>query len=325
MSTALPISPQPEPDGDALNTLIVALRRSNYHFTTPTPLTHQRVLERAPHAMARDMRDVFGWSREFAEGLLPAALFGPLRQEGFVVRMPSGWKSTVRVSSFGVDLFVHSAFPTTAADSVFFGPDTYRFARAIQHHLQSFKGGIRRAVDIGCGAGVGGVVVARAMLCDEVLLTDINDKALRYSQINAAAAGLPHVVAVKSDILDGVDGEFDLIVSNPPYLNDPLGRAYRNGGGPLGSALSVRIARCAKSRLSKGGSLLLYTGAPIINGNDPFLETIRGEFEGSGLSWDYQEVDPDVFGEELETEAYREADRIAAVVLTVRKTGDLRC
>jgi hypothetical protein len=37
------------------------------------------------------------------------------------------------------------------------------------------------------------------------------------------------------------------------------------------------------------------------------------------LAWTYEEVDPDVFGDELETEVYRAADRIAAVVLNVRK------
>ncbi len=159
----------------------------------------------------------------------------------------------------------------------------------------------------------------------KLLMTDINDKALHFSEVNVAAAGLANVVAVKSSILDDVDGEFDLIVSNPPYLNDPLGRAYRNGGGPLGSALSLDIAKCAMTRLAAGGSLLLYTGAPIIGGNDLFLEAIRAMLAGSGLTWTYQEVDPDVFGEELDTPAYREADRIAAVVLIARKPGELRC
>jgi hypothetical protein len=40
------------------------------------------------------------------------------------------------------------------------------------------------------------------------------------------------------------------------------------------------------------------------------------------MRWSYAEVDPDVFGEELETPAYADADRIAAVVLTVTNTGD---
>lgn len=325
MSIALAESSEIAPSADALSALIASLRSADYRFITPTPSTHQRVLDRAPHAVARDLRDVFGWSRGFREGLLPPALFYLLRQDGLVVRTPAGWKSAVRVSSLDDDLFVHSAFPTTAPDSVFFGPDTYRFARAIQNHLPSFSGKLRRAVDIGCGAGVGGIVVSRAGACDEVLMTDISDKALQFSDINIAAAGICNVAAVKSNILNNVDGEFDLIVSNPPYLNDPLGRAYRNGGGPLGSALSIDIARCATTRLAPGGSLLLYTGAPIINGNDPFLEAIREMFEGPGFSWAYQEIDPDVFGEELDTPAYREAERIAAVVLIARKTGELQC
>ncbi len=187
MSIAFAKPTEGVPRTNALSTLIASLRGADYRFITPTPLTHQRVLDRAPHAEARDLRDVFGWSRVFPEGLVPAPLFDVLRQEGLLVRAPSGWKSTVRVSSLDGDLFVHSAFPTTAADSVFFGPDTYRFARAIQNHLRGFEGRIRRAVDIGCGAGVGGIVVARAAHCDEVVMTDINDKALHFSEINVAA------------------------------------------------------------------------------------------------------------------------------------------
>ena len=268
---------------------------------------------------------MFGWSRAFDETLLPPVLFAALHREALVVRTGSAWKSLVRVSSLDQDLFVHSAYPTTAPDSVFFGPDSYRFARAIRSHLASCNTKLRRAVDIGCGAGVGGILVARAVRCEEVLMSDINDNALNYAGVNVSAARLENVVPVKSDLLDDIDGEFDLIVSNPPYLNDPLERAYRNGGGDLGSALSIDIARCAKTRLAAGGSLMLYTGAPIIDGNDPFLQAIKQAFEGSDLSWTYREVDPDVFGEELETDAYRQADRIAAVVLIARKAGELPC
>jgi hypothetical protein len=39
----------------------------------------------------------------------------------------------------------------------------------------------------------------------------------------------------------------------------------------------------------------------------------------------YEEVDPDVFGEELETDAYDYVDRIAAVTLTAQKTGAHAC
>jgi hypothetical protein len=39
----------------------------------------------------------------------------------------------------------------------------------------------------------------------------------------------------------------------------------------------------------------------------------------AGFSWRYGEVDPDVFGEELDTPAYAHADRISAVVLSATK------
>jgi hypothetical protein len=93
----------------------------------------------------------------------------------------------------------------------------------------------------------------------------------------------------------------------------------------LGSGLSLRIAQTAKDRLSPGGTLLLYTGSPIVSGVDRLLEAIEEDFAGGDLRWSYEEIDPDVFGEELETAAYGHVDRIAAVVLTARKPGVLAC
>ena len=48
------------------------LLADGYRFTTPTPLTHQRVNQRDEGQMADSLRDVFGWSRPFAPGLLSA-------------------------------------------------------------------------------------------------------------------------------------------------------------------------------------------------------------------------------------------------------------
>jgi methylase of polypeptide subunit release factors len=149
-------------------------------------------------------------------------------------------------------------------------------------------------------------------------MTDINATALQLAALNAEMAGVQATMS-HGDLFAGLKGEFDLIVANPPYLNDPLQRAYRHGGGELGSALSIRIAEAAKQRLAPGGSLILYTGSPIVSGTDHFLEAIERSYDGCGLTWSYEEIDPDVFGEELETEAYGAVDRIAAVVLTARK------
>jgi methylase of polypeptide subunit release factors len=311
--------------GNALSTLIFHLRAASYHFVTPTPATHHRVNQRSANATANCLIDIFGWSRPFTRSVLSDKLFKELKDGGVVSETSAGWKSRVRASSLGGDIFLHSAFPTVAADSVFFGPDTYRFARAINCHLRANPGRVRRAIDVGCGTGAGGAVVAKRSNCSEVVLTDINDVALTFSRLNLAAAGLKNATAVHSDLFTSVEGEFDLIVANPPYLNDKLQRAYRHGGGELGSALSISIAEGAVSHLTPGGTLLLYTGAPIIAGTDPFYQTIRQKLAVTDLTWSYEEIDPDVFGEELETEAYGQADRIAAVVLTARKPGVVRC
>jgi methylase of polypeptide subunit release factors len=228
-----------------------------------------------------------------------------------------GMRSTLRLSSLDGLLFLHSAYPTTAADAVFFGPDTYRFARALLAHLKRGTS-VRRAVDIGCGAGPGAILVARAHPDAEVLAVDINHAALRLTHTNAALAGV-RVAAVDSNLLTAVAGSFDLIVSNPPYLVDPGARAYRHGGGPLGAELSLAILDAALSRLAPGGTLLLYAGAAIVNGTDPFKDAAAVRLGGSGATWTYEELDPDVFGEELEHGVYTVADRIAAVLLTVNK------
>jgi methylase of polypeptide subunit release factors len=308
-----------------LLSLIRFLRDENYRFVTPTPATHARVNARPGNEQARNITDVFGWSRPFARALFPAPLFDLLRDSAVIVETEQGWRSSVRASTLDGDLFLHSAFPTVAADAVFFGPDTYRFARAIKHELSSQPRPLHRALDIGCGSGAGGVVVARHAPCDELVLSDINATALQLARVNADAAGLQNVTTVFSDLFAEIEGEFDLIVANPPYLNDPLQRAYRHGGGELGSGLSIRIAKAAKDRLSPGGMLLLYTGSPIVDGADRLRQALEADLAGSGLRWSYEEVDPDVFGEELDSPAYGNVDRIATVVLTVRKPGGGVC
>ena len=305
---------------DALMRLALALQASSHAFTTVTPATHARVNARTENAWARNVEDVFGWSRPFRMGVLPQPLFSALRDVGLLQQHHDGWLARVRASTLRGCLFLHSAYPTTDRDAVFFGPDTYRFANAIARQLGT-DAVVRRAVDIGCGAGPGAVVVALERPDAEVVAVDINATALQYTAVNAKVAGAARVVTCNSNLLDGVDGSFDLIVANPPYLLDAHERRYRHGGGSLGEGLSIAIAMLAGQRLAPGGTLLLYTGTAIVGGIDQLRAAVAPLLDASGLVWDYQEVDPDVFGEELSEPAYAHADRIAAVVVTARKAA----
>ena len=129
----------------------------------------------------------------------------------------------------------------------------------------------------------------------------------------------------RSDVLASVEGEFDLIVANPPYMKDEQGRTYRDGGGAHGEALSIRIAQEALTRLAPGGTLLLYTGVAISAAHgrpiDPFFTAVAPLLDGGPFRVRYEELDPDVFGEELTRPGYENVERIAAVVLTVTRSG----
>jgi methylase of polypeptide subunit release factors len=295
------------------------LQAENYQFVTVTPLSHERNNTREENRQARNLRDIFGWNRPFETGLLDETELKGLLEAGVVRAHAGKWISEVRWSSLNDLLFVHSSFPTIAHDSVFFGPDTYRFAQAIEEHLRTSSHPTHMAIDIGCGSGVGAIIIARARRSAQVLAVDINPTALRFTAVNAALANVDNVSAWHSDILASTNGEFDLIVANPPYMQDVHQRAYRHGGDRLGSELSLRILTQAMDRLAPGGSLLLYTGAPSVNGVDIFLEHARPMLDKLGFAWAYREMDPDVFGEELETPTYAQAERIAAVVLTVTR------
>jgi SAM-dependent methyltransferase len=292
------------------------LRAAGYHFITPTPETHRRVFERDPTLQARDVRDVFGWSRSFSAELLPRRWLGLLEAAGELRHEGPLLRANVRFSSLGRLLCVHSAYPTREPDAVFFGPDTYRFAALVARRA----GRAERLVDLGCGSGAGGLVLRdRAR---RLVLSDVNARALRYARINAALAGAEAEV-VESDVLSGIEGPVDLIIANPPYMLDAAGRTYRDGGGAFGEGLSVRIVREALARLAPRGRLIVYTGSAIVAGRDSFLESVRPVLAAAGATFEYEELDPDVFGEELLQPGYEKVERIAAVGLCVGCGGEV--
>ncbi len=301
-----------------LTALAQALMAHGYAFTCITPATHRLVNARAGNETARTLRDVFGWSRPFAASVLPVPILRAATQAGVLAVHPAGHVARVRAATLDGLLLLHSAFPTDTADAVFLGPDTYRFAHAVRDHLGT-RTDIARAVDVGCGTGAAGLLIARACPRAQVLLTDINPAALDSARVNAAVNRLGNVHVRQADLFDGAAGPFDLIVANPPYLVDPAQRTYRHGGGAMGGALSLRIAAESLGQLSPGGSLILYTGSAIVEGCCHMREAIIPMLDPDLFDWCYRETDPDVFGDELATGSLVRAERIAAITLTVRR------
>lgn len=291
--------------------LLKTLADRDYRFTTPTPSTCRRMAEK-PTERAPDLRDIFGWSRPFAQADLEPALWTLVQEADVLAKDAAGWRSRVRISRVHERLFLHSAFPATAPDAVFLGPDSYRFADLIAAELAS-GGAVRTILDVGAGAGVGGLVAERHAPGAKVILSDINPKALELARINAGHADVDFEVKHAGG-LDGAPADLDLIVSNPPYVAGESGRTYKDGGDLHGARLSLEWAITGMRRLAPGGRFILYTGSTILDGGvDQFRQALEPAAAAQGCQLRYRELDPDIFSGELRRPAYADAERIAAV------------
>jgi len=72
-----------------------------------------------------------------------------------------------------------------------------------------------KILDLGCGYGVIGIVLKKIFPKTEIVMSDINERALALSRINAKLNNTD-VEVIKSNIYDNIKGTFDTIVVNPP-------------------------------------------------------------------------------------------------------------
>lgn len=78
-----------------------------------------------------------------------------------------------------------------------------------------------RVLDLGCGYGPVGILAARLIGPERVVMCDISERAVEMAQKNAAANGVSAVKIVRSDALSQIDDAgFTWILSNPPYHAD---------------------------------------------------------------------------------------------------------
>jgi len=170
----------------------------------------------------------------------------------------------------------------------------------------------------------------------DVVLSDINPRALSFSKANVAlnfneeGTNNPTFKFVESNLFNNVEGQFDLIISNPPYMVD-IGstsnveregnsRVYRDGGGDLGIDLALQIVDKGKERLNVNGLIALYTGVPIlVGGQDPFHNELLKVLTPNFALISYNESDVDVWGEELETKPYSLVERIAIFGVVIQR------
>lgn len=301
-------------DEDALLALLSELKTRDYQFVAVTPATHQRVVAR-PLSGELTLRDIFGWNRPFIEDQLPQRLLSLLHRAKCIEETDGQLRSLVRIASLDEHLFLHSSYPTSSADAVFFGPDTYRFAKFVSAHLPELDS-VRTIVDMGAGSGAGGTVTAAHFPMAKVTLVEINGTAAQLARVNTRCASVEVEILLSDRIPEGCD----VVIANPPYMMDSAHRSYRDGGAMLGGQIAHDWVSQALDCLVPGGTILLYTGAAVVSGQAPLVDEIKSLCREADAKLQIEEIDPDVFGEELDNPRYSRVERIAALGIRITKS-----
>ena len=147
-------------------------------------------------------------------------------------------------------------------------PETEELVELLKSEIRNPKSEI---LDVGTGSGVIALSLAGEFFDAQVVAVDISDDALALAQENAARLSLAgRVRFLKSNLLENVEGTFDLIVANLPYvsiqaretlsrevLHDPAIAVF---AGARGDELVRELIARAPSRLHPGGMLALEIG-----------------------------------------------------------------
>jgi release factor glutamine methyltransferase len=125
-----------------------------------------------------------------------------------------------------------------------------------------------RALDVGVGSGAIALAIADEHPGATVVAVDSSASALELARENHARSGVNgRVHLIEGDLLAGVEGPFDLVVSNPPYVSpeeyatlQPEIRLYEPYEAVVGVGIARAIAAQARPLLRAGGKIVLECG-----------------------------------------------------------------
>ena len=152
-------------------------------------------------------------------------------------------------------------------------PETEFVTQLAIDALLEVPGGSPRAIDLGTGSGAIALALATEVPQAEVVAVENSPRAFIWARQNVREVGATNLRLVFADLADAVpelDGTFDVVVSNPPYipvgaiprdpevrLHDPEAALY---GGADGLDVVRVISRRAQRLLRPGGTLVLEHG-----------------------------------------------------------------
>lgn len=123
-----------------------------------------------------------------------------------------------------------------------------------------------RILDLGCGWGAVGVTLGKKYPNAEIVMTDINERAVELAARNLRANGVTNAIAVQGDGFESVTGSFDLIALNPPIRT---GKAV----------IYAMFAACAE-RLNPSGELyIVIRKQQGAESAEKYLQTVFADVE----------------------------------------------
>lgn len=120
-----------------------------------------------------------------------------------------------------------------------------------------------RALEIGCGAGLISIEVAKS--ANNVDAVDINPYAVKIADINTKLNNIPNITTFISDIYNGVKERYDLIISDPPFelMPDEEKSILHRYGGFLGMEIASRIFAGLDEYLEDDGEAIVFTNSYV--------------------------------------------------------------
>jgi release factor glutamine methyltransferase len=179
-------------------------------------------------------------------------------------------------------------------------PETERLAELMLKQIPLDTSSDARLADIGTGSGVLAITLALERPGLEVVATDISADTLALARENGRAYGIDgRIKWLQTDLLSGVDTDFDFLVTNLPYIPTAematLPREVRHDpplaldGGADGLDVIRRFIEEAPSYLKPGAGVLLEIGISQASSVADILQ--QQKYRDISVEKDYQGVE----------------------------------
>lgn len=141
----------------------------------------------------------------------------------------------------------------------------------IKEEIKKYAKG--RVLDVGTGSGI--LAEEAALYSEEVVAVDISKEAVDYCKEKIKTSKIKFF---QSDLFSNVEGKFDLIIFNPPYLPEQEGEdrdtAQKVSGGKKGNEIIKRFFKDVAGFLEKEGKILI-----LVSSLTPEVEQIMKDYE----------------------------------------------